>query len=163
MPPSPDPLDIERLFVAKCGQRTQVRSPVALEEEDPVVAIVSHVGSTGAFPPGLPSARSAGRGQPSAAARRLRAAMVVVAVAAVGTLLGAGSLAGAEQATEPGSPRLVAQGVDAPSHVVQPGETLWSLARRLQPEGDVRPLVARLRAAAGGGPLVPGQRIRLAV
>jgi len=87
-----------------------------------------------------------------------------VAVAAVGTLLGAGSLAGAEQAGRPAAPAPVAQAQlpAAASYVVQPGETLWSLARRLQPEGDVRPLVARLRVASGGGPIVPGQRIHLA-
>jgi hypothetical protein len=48
-------------------------------------------------------------------------------------------------------------------HVVQPGDTLWSLARLLQPDGDVRPLVARLQAEHGPGPLVPGERLRLAV
>jgi hypothetical protein len=35
-------------------------------------------------------------------------------------------------------------------YVVQPGDTVWSVARRLQPEGDVRPVVDRLVAARGG-------------
>ena len=35
-------------------------------------------------------------------------------------------------------------------YVVQPGDTVWSVARRLQPEGDVRPVVDRLAAARGG-------------
>ncbi len=161
------PLDNEHPFVGDWGQRTDVRTLVALEapeEEDPVAPAVAHP-TTAPLPRRLPTGRPAGRSQPSAAARRLRAAVAVLAVAAVGTLLGAGALAGAEQAPDPGAPTPADQGraVDAGLHVVQPGDTLWSLARRLQPEGDVRPLVARLRAGAGGGALVPGQRIRLAV
>ena len=35
-------------------------------------------------------------------------------------------------------------------YLVQPGDTLWSIARRLQPEGDVRALVHQLMAANGG-------------
>ncbi len=107
----------------------------------------------------LPGGWPTGRRQPSAAVRRWRAVLVLSAIAVCGTLLGAGSLAGAGQATEPPAP---AEAVTlAPIHVVQPGDTLWSVARGLQPDGDVRPLVARLRAVSGGGPLVPGQRLRL--
>jgi len=92
--------------------------------------------------------------------------LALVATAACGLLLGVGSLAGAGQRPAPGQPAIVmvdATPVAAATHLVQPGDTLWSVARRLQPDGDVRPLVARLRAAAGGGQLVPGQRLRLAV
>lgn len=46
-------------------------------------------------------------------------------------------------------------------HVVRAGETLWGIARRLQPEGDVRPLVARLAARNGGVDLRPGKRLVL--
>ncbi len=86
-------------------------------------------------------------------------------LAAIGTLLGGGSLAGAGQAPADRDTRRVAQAIPVASatHVVQPGDTLWNLARRLQPEGDVRPLVARLLYSHGTGPLVPGQRVRLAV
>ena len=38
------------------------------------------------------------------------------------------------------------------SYVVQPGDTLWSIARSLQPEGDVRPVVHGLLDANGGAP-----------
>ena len=38
-------------------------------------------------------------------------------------------------------------------YVVQPGDTLWSIARRLQPEGDVRALVHQLVAANDGAEL----------
>jgi LysM repeat protein len=45
--------------------------------------------------------------------------------------------------------------------VVQPGDTLWSVARALQPAGDVRPLVARLSRANGGSSVSAGDRLRV--
>jgi Tfp pilus assembly protein FimV len=49
----------------------------------------------------------------------------------------------------------------SPTYVVRPGDTLWSIARRLQPDGDVRPLVDRLAARNGGASLRVGQRLDL--
>jgi hypothetical protein len=46
--------------------------------------------------------------------------------------------------------------------VVRPGDTLWSIARSLQPGGDVRDLVDRLAERAGGAQITPGQRIDVA-
>jgi nucleoid-associated protein YgaU len=43
--------------------------------------------------------------------------------------------------------------------VVQPGDTLWAIARRIQPTGDVRPLVDELAHRAGGAAVVSGQRV----
>jgi len=40
--------------------------------------------------------------------------------------------------------------------VVRPGDTMWSIATRLQPEGDVRGLVRRLVEANGGPAIQPG-------
>ena len=45
-------------------------------------------------------------------------------------------------------------------YVVQPGDTLWSIASAAQPEGDPRPLVDRLSAQLDG-PLTPGDRLTL--
>jgi hypothetical protein len=82
------------------------------------------------------------------------------------TLLVVGLLAGARAALAPlaepapvGAGAVAAAGV--PTVEVRAGDTLWTIARRLQPSGDVRPLVDRLAAAVGGGPLVPGDRIPL--
>ncbi|MEO6120747.1 MAG: LysM peptidoglycan-binding domain-containing protein [Acidimicrobiales bacterium] len=48
-------------------------------------------------------------------------------------------------------------GVAQSSHVVQAGDTLWAIARRIQPGGDIRPLVGRLTASREAGPLMPGE------
>ena len=45
--------------------------------------------------------------------------------------------------------------------IVQPGDTLWTIARRVQPSGDVRPLVARLSAQRDGRSLQVGETIVL--
>lgn len=46
-------------------------------------------------------------------------------------------------------------------HVVQPGDTLWSIARSLEPEGDVRRLVQQLASQRQGSALQVGERIVL--
>lgn len=43
--------------------------------------------------------------------------------------------------------------------VVQPGDTLSTIARRMAPRGDITPLVAKLSDLHGPGPLMPGDRI----
>ena len=45
--------------------------------------------------------------------------------------------------------------------VVQPGDPLWSIARILQPSGDVRPLVDRIAELNDGHSLVAGQTLTL--
>lgn len=43
--------------------------------------------------------------------------------------------------------------------VVQPGDSLWSIAAAVAPGADLRPVVDELAARTGGGSLQPGQRI----
>ena len=113
---------------------------------------------TGPSPSQLPTARPVA---PAVYRRRRVAAVllvvsvVAVLVLAVGGLLasfGGGPLTASER---PGAPAAV--------YVVQPGDTFWEIARRLDPTGDPRPLVARLVAAHGSPVLVPGQRLALPV
>jgi hypothetical protein len=46
-------------------------------------------------------------------------------------------------------------------YVVEPGDTVWSIARRLQGRGEIRPLVDRLVAQEHGRTLQPGDRLVL--
>ena len=88
--------------------------------------------------------------------RRVGAALavtVLVICAGVMTRGGAGLVIGEADARHEQHRQVV--------HVVQPGDTLWAIARELQPIGDVRPLVARLAAARNGRPLEVGQGVSL--
>jgi len=46
-------------------------------------------------------------------------------------------------------------------YTVQPGDSLWSIAARLDPSADPRPLVAKLAAQTGSDTVRSGERIRL--
>jgi hypothetical protein len=78
--------------------------------------------------------------------------LVIAARAALGAL-GGGPLAAT------GAP--AARGGAGVVYVVQPGDTYWSIARRVQPSGDLRDLVDRLSADHGGASLQPGERLVL--
>jgi LysM domain-containing protein len=69
-------------------------------------------------------------------------------------------LGGGPPLTSPEAP-LASRPVAARVHVVQPGDTLWSIARSLHPQGDVRDLVDRLAATRGRDALQVGERIVL--
>lgn len=96
------------------------------------------------------SARRASRR--GAVLRRRRVAALVFSVAALLGAVRAVAAFGAGPAS--GSERR------PPIHVVQPGETLWSIAESLDP-GDVRGLVRRLAKLNGGDELKIGQRLVL--
>jgi hypothetical protein len=101
--------------------------------------------------------------------RRRRAMALVVAVLVAGlVLVSLMALLGA--LTGPGGGPLAATGsagigpmqsASAHIHVVQPGETLWSIVRSSGRPGDPRPQVDRLAAQTGGRPLQVGQRLLL--
>jgi hypothetical protein len=94
--------------------------------------------------------------------RRRVAAAVLAVLLAVGALLAVRGVALAVAPSPPGSGGAVAPAAGPTTVVVvQPGDTLWAMARRLQPEGDVRPLVDRLAEAHGNGPLQAGERLEV--
>jgi Tfp pilus assembly protein FimV len=98
-----------------------------------------------------------------AAYRRRRVVALVLAVAVVVVALAGARavlrpLAGTSGARPLGATELpvpVPAGASTP--VVVPGETLWDVARELQPTGDVRPVVDELAALNGGATLQAGQ------
>ena len=75
---------------------------------------------------------------------------LVLVMAQAGAALGGSSLAAPER--HPTSPHLV-------TVVVRPGDSLWSIAARLAPGEDPRPVVDELEAARHGAPLQPGETI----
>ena len=112
-----------------------------------------HAGAAPLVGPGALGVRS-----PSAATYRRRrlAALVVVVGLAIAAWTALGALGGVLTAPVRSSP-LPAEGATVVE--VTPGDTLWSIARRLQPEGDPRPLVDRLAASNGGAVVRAGERL----
>jgi len=93
--------------------------------------------------------------------RRFLAAVVLGLLVSALSLLG-GELIGRVTGTT-GAPAVAAVG-EPIVYVVQPGDTLWSIAGSINPDGrDLRATVDRLVDAAGGSVLQPGQRIVLPV
>jgi hypothetical protein len=94
-----------------------------------------------------------GRRPSGANYRRRRVAAAVLVLASLGMAGKAGAALG-------GLPLAAPERHPAESrYVVQPGDSLWSIAGRIQPDGDVRPVVDELSTARGGAPLVPGEVI----
>lgn len=105
----------------------------------------------------LDGGRAPSRLAQAAVYRRRRAVAVVLVVALVAALT---LLAGAALARFAGGDPSPAAGVSAPataSVVVQPGDTLWSIAASVAPDTDVRITVDRLVALNGSASLVAGQ------
>ncbi len=46
-------------------------------------------------------------------------------------------------------------------YVVEPGDTLWSIAHRLDPAGDERPIVDRLASQLHGTSIYPGEALQI--
>jgi hypothetical protein len=89
---------------------------------------------------------------------------VLLAGSWVLSALGGGPLtaSGADSPTQAyGARVIVVQPVSRTTYVVAAGDTLWSIARSLDPDGDVRPIVDRLAASRHGRPLQVGERIVL--
>jgi Tfp pilus assembly protein FimV len=90
----------------------------------------------------------------------LCAALSVLVLPAL-VLAASGSSTTVPPASAPAAP--AAPGVTpAPAvYVVQPGDTLWSVAHELEPHADPRDVVDHLVDLNGSGALQPGQRLRL--
>jgi hypothetical protein len=94
----------------------------------------------------------------------LVSAMVLLAVAVAAAVTVAGRLGGGGAPTAPAAPTAIASPVPrSATYVVKPGDTVWSVARRMQPDGDIRPLVDEIVARNGSAALVVGQLLTLPI
>ncbi len=112
--------------------------------------------------PGLPSCGPRRVADRRAALRRRRAGTVgalavVIVFSWMATRTALGRTGGGPLATTgaPGGGRPAAVRV----WVVRPGDTLWSIAEAVDPNGDVRPLVDRLAAETRSSAIYPGEAI----
>ena len=104
---------------------------------------------------------------PAVYARRRLVAVTVAAVVVLALFAGVQALAsavGLVPRPAPATSVAPAPAAGAPAgaaHVVQPGDTVWSIARAASPDGDVRAIVDRIVARNGGPVLQVGQRLVL--
>jgi hypothetical protein len=98
--------------------------------------------------------------------RRRLAVLMAGVVLAGGVGLGVQALSGLTEVGGTSTPQPIDVGtgpVAGQQYVVQPGDTLWSIAATIAPDADPRPVVDALRAANGGPDLEVGTRLTLDV
>ena len=92
--------------------------------------------------------------------RRTVAALVAAALVTMALVVGRPDRVPVGEANPWPSTAEVSLSAELPGvYVVQPGDTLWDIARALAPGEDPRALVHELAGTAGGATLEPGQRI----
>ena len=108
-----------------------------------------------AFPVSRP--RRVQRPHPLSVYRRRRLALLgatLLLIALASVLVDAVARRGPEASVRP---------VATVAVVVEPGDTVWSIAAGIDPGADPRPIVDAIVEANGGASLVAGQRLELAV
>lgn len=95
--------------------------------------------------------------------RRLAVLVLAVALAAVTALAvqAIGGLADVDGTADPRPVDVRPEPVAGQRYVVQPGDTLWSIATEIAPDDDPRAVVAALREANGGPDLQVGTELTL--
>jgi hypothetical protein len=90
--------------------------------------------------------------------RRRMLALLVLAACAVGLVLAVRTVTATLGGVPASAPEGPFSGAGARTVIVQPGDTVWSIARSAVPDGDIRGLVDDL-VASHDGPLQPGDRL----
>jgi hypothetical protein len=107
--------------------------------------------------PLVPVIRRHHRRRASPAVRRRRGLLAITALLVVGLAL---PLGGSGGRSHPTGPALAETGHPV-VYTVQPGDTLWSIAQRVNPSADPRPLVSQIEGQTGSATVTPGQHIKL--
>jgi hypothetical protein len=106
----------------------------------------------------VPGRRATGvRRRTSPEVRRRRTLVAAIGLMLIALALPLSGTGGRSHATGSASVEIGAKTV----YTVQQGDSLWSIAERVQPSGDPRPLVAELAKETGSNSVVPGERITI--
>jgi len=102
--------------------------------------------------------------RPRMVAARIRRRRLVLGAAAAGMLVALALPWGGAGGHTLATPGPVLAGATVSHHapyIVQPGDTMWSIAERLEPGADPRVIVAQLQAQVGSDTLQAGEQLRL--
>jgi nucleoid-associated protein YgaU len=131
-----------------------VSSPrLARTSQAPSFGTAASLGTAASFGKTVRPLRPAVSRHPVYVARRRRVVVFSVAAALAGVAMFAVMLGRVPASVSERHP------VSPVTHVVQPGETLWSIAQRVHPGGNVAAYVDRLVRANGGNTIQVGQQI----
>ena len=124
----------------------------------PTPVLASVAAPACAVPP--PAARAVRLPEAVYRRRRMAAAALAAAVMTLVLVVGGPDRVPVGEANPWPSTGEVSLSTELPGvYVVQPGDTLWDIARALAPDRDPRAVVHELADTAGGAALEPGQRI----
>ena len=130
-----------------------VQAVVAAAGPSPLAAVAGPTAAT------RPPVRAARLPEPVYRRRRVAVAAVAAAVSTLVLIVGRPDRVPPGEANPWPSVGEVSLSAEPGVHVVQPGDTLWDIARAVSPGSDPRARVHELAKSAGGAALEPGQRV----
>ncbi len=97
------------------------------------------------------------RRRASVEVRRRRTILAMMGLALALLAIPLGGFGGASHTTESAS----AAQIHGSTYIVRPGDSLWSIAERVDPNGDPRPLVSEMASELGTFTVIPGEQITI--